>query len=316
MEKEEWVRRSVEVAVACSSAPFDVGMYAMFLRQNYLPPSTFGYIRKHWVSQSCLDVAAQFFEDAAEEVGVGLGDLGKAWVAGGGFVLASLRIKHALEYEVVFLPGDVKEFLRSAAVESFDLDTVAGAVWPTLLSYGAPALRMLEWLGIDVDLRTAARLAAPFAVFGAVSDALSILGSPPGHINPTGYGAFLCKLMEDVVLFSRWFEPRAADVVVPLAAALRARELLLREPATPSEWRRLAKQASRRYEELGGMPGLYTPFDAESDLIHFLLAAVDHYERGSESARDLLRSTVWGAYISEPQKLKESVLRLFAVLVR
>jgi len=319
MEKEEWLRRSVEVAVACSSAPFDVGMYAMFLRQNYLPPSTLGYfLKRHWISQSCLNVAARFFEDAAEEVGISLGDLGEAWLARGGFALAFLRLKHAFEYEIPFLPGDVKGFLRAATVESLDLDAVAGSVWPVLLNYGTPALRALKWLRIDVDPRTAAKLAAPLAVFGAVSDALSVLGSPPGHINPTGFGAFLHKLAEDVVLSNRWFEPRAADFIIPLAAALRAQGLLFREPvlAAPSEWLRAVKQIGKRYEELGGAPGLYTPLEAESDLVHFLLAAVDHYERGDGRVRDLLRNATWGAYISEPQKLKESVLRLFAMLVR
>jgi len=315
MEVEEWIRRSVEVVLACGSTPFDEGAYASMLRQFYLPPSTFRYLHKHWVSPSCVGAAARLFEDAAEEVGAGLGNLGEVWLSRGGFMLAFLWLKYVFEYEYIFLPGDVKNFLRAATVESFDLDTVAGSVWPVLLTYGTPALRALRWARIEVSPRAAARLATPLAVFGAVSDALSVLGAPPDDVNPTGFGTFVYRLAEEVVLFSRFFESRVADVVNSLVAALRMQELLLRETATPSEWHRLAKWASRRYEELGGVPGLYTQLDVESDLAYFLLATVDHYEHGDEGVRSLLRRIPLCTGV-ELQKALEAVSRRFAMLVR
>jgi len=308
MEGEEWIRRSVEVVAACGRAPFDEGAYVAAVRQGYLPPSSFAYLQRHWVSRNCIEVAARHFEGAAEEVGASLGNLGGVWAARAGFALAFLRLKHAFEYKWIELPGDVKEYLRSALAGPLDLDAVAGSIWPALLSYGTPALRALKYLRIEVGPRTAAKLATPLAVFGAVSDILH----PPGELGPTGFGTFLRNLLDEVVLSNRFFVAVSASTVSSLAAALRAQELLL-EPSTPSEWLRVAKQASRRYEELGGVPRLYTPLEAKSDLVHFLLAAADHYERGGEELQSLLRRMFVAA---GPDEVKRQVFRFIAMVVR
>jgi len=317
MELISQIDNMIEIVTSCSRAAFDVDMYAAMVKENYIPPASFGYIKSHWVSRECIRKSATWFEEIVKRLGIDIGNLGEIYLARGGFTLAFLLLKHVLEYEFVQLPGDVRGKLELATVDSLDLDTVVGHLWPIVSSAGVDVLYVLRPLRERLErggLRLVKRLVTPLAVFGIVSDVLHASGMASNYFTATGFGRLVNRLM-DIVLDSMYIGPRLHDVAKTLVSALRVHEEMLQDPIR-FDWRDFALGLSRKYKASGGLD-LYTAEDILLDVAHFVLAAANHYEIGGVEIRALLHRLRWGNHLANPCEVRELVVKwAFAKLIR
>jgi len=316
MEVTNHIDSVVEVVTSCLRTTFDRNAYVAMVKQNYLPPASFGYLRQHWVSRECVVRSTTWFEEVAKRLEVDIKDLEEIYVARSGFTLAFLLLKHVLEYEYIELPGDVKSRLKSATVYSVDLDTLVGHVWPIVISADVNALYVLKQLRERLGgLRMVKRLVAPLVVFGVVSDILRASGMVSNYFSATGFGKLVNRSIN--MILENKFHVNLRDVVKSLIAVSRVHELMFQDLISlRRDWFEFAKWLSKRYRELGGAADLYTTEDVALDLVHFILAAADHYN-GDVEIRRLLQRLRWGSHLTDLNNVKELVVRwFFARLVR
>jgi len=312
MELASQIDELIDVVTSCTKATFDRDAYIAMIQQSYLPPASLGYLRRHWISQECVKRSATWFGKIAEKLGVNLGDLREVHIARAGFVLAFLLLKHVLEYEYIELPGDVKSRIHATAIDLVSLDVAVGHVWPIVISIGVDALYVLKPLREQIErggLRLIKRLVAPLAVFGVVSDILHTSGMTGNYFTATGFGKLVNRLI-DVVLENK-ISVDLQEVAKSLTAASQVYALMFQDPLSPRrDWIGFAKWLSKKYNELGGSPSLYTVEDVALDMAHLVLTIADHY-RDVEARRLLHRMH---RAVNDAQEL---VVRwLFARLVR
>jgi len=314
MELIDQIDKIIEVVTSCTKSAFNVGDYADMVHQNYLPPASFEYLKRHWISRECVNMSATWFKEVAEMLEADVGDLKDVYAARAGFVVAYLLVKRLLEYDAALLPGDLRSKIESAAVESLSLDAVVGHVWPIIVSAGVDALYVLKPLREHLakgGLRLVKRLAAPLAVFGVVSDVLHKSGMAGNYFTSTGFGRLVNRLT-DAAVDSKYVAPLLRDVLHTLISVGKVHEEVFEHLVDSRDLRGFAKTCVKKHVKSGE---LYTVEDAEVDLAHYILAAANHYEYGGAEIRALLRRLRWDA--ANPQEVRELIARhLFAKLVR
>jgi len=316
MELVSQIDSLVGIVTSCTRATLNKDAYVAMVKQNYLPPASFEYLRSHWIPQECIRRSATWFKETVERLEIGIGDLGEVYVARSGFTLASLLLKYMLEYEYIELPGDVKSRLKSATVYSVDLDTLVGHVWPIIISADVNVLYVLKPLRERLGgLRMVKRLATPLVDFGVVSDILRASGMANSYFHTTGFGKLVNRSINMILENKSHVDLR--DVAKSLVAVSRVHELMFQDLISlRRDWLEYVKWLNKRYRELGGAADLYTAEDVALDVIHFVLAAADHYN-GDVEIRRLLHRLSWGSHLADLNNLKELIVRwFFARLVR
>jgi len=322
----EEIYNIVDVVTSCLKRKrFDLDEYKALVRQNYLPPGSAAFIKSHWAPPKCFETSAKWFREFAQKVGVNV-DLEDAYAARSGFTLALVASKHLMEYEYVYLPGDVRDYLAFITNEpmNLSLDMIAGHIWPTLISTASSsALSLLRKVGERLPagnkLHVVKKLAAPLVTFGALTDVLHAFGISDSYFTISGYGRFVNRLMDLVLSHEKISVDEMRQTVKSLTALTYVHQKMLEHLVDfmRRDWYGLARWLTTKYTDLEGIGGLYAEEDASLDAAIFVLAASSQYELNDSEGKRLLRQYLWEEYLIYPQITAEIVVnRFFAKLVR
>jgi len=324
---EEEIYNIVDIVTSClKRGKFNLDKYKTLVRQSYLPLGSSAFLKTHWTSPKCFETSAKWFREVAQKVGVSI-DLEDAYAARAGFTLALVASKHLTEYEYVYLPGDVRDYLAFITDEpmNLSLDMIAGHIWPTLISTTSiSALSLLRKVGERLSayankLHIVKRLAAPLVTFGILTDVFHAFGISDVYFTVSGYGRFVNRLMDFVLGYEKISADEMRRIIKSLIALTYVHQRVLEHLVDfmRRDWYGLAKWAVTRYVDMEGVEGLYTEEDVRLDAATLVLAAASHYEFNDSEGKRLLRQYLWEEYLTYPQITAEIVVnRFFTRLVR